>query len=166
MKYKVFEYVCYRIHQFYLQNKPEEIKKDFNIIRLTNLLFMISGIDKGNHLFDIFRFQAWQYGYMDPDLYDVFSKNKGKFEHFEIDRFSFEWTSSDIPTIENPETKKKVDICMDKMIKEHPNTITAGFWNLLFILQNLISYKHMVKYNICYEDMDKKLMIYEPKVYL
>lgn len=133
MKYKVFEYVCYRIHQFYLQNKPEDIKKYFNIIRLTNLLFMISGIDKGNHLFDIFRFQAWQYGHMDPDLYDIFSKNKGKFSHFEVDRFSFKWTSleNDIPTIEDPDIKKKVDICIDKMIKEHPNTITAGFLEYL-----------------------------------
>lgn len=25
MKYKVFEYVCYRIHQFYLQNKVEGV---------------------------------------------------------------------------------------------------------------------------------------------
>ena len=152
MKYKVFEYVCYRIHQFYLQNKPEDIKKYFNIIRLTNLLFMISGIDKGNHLFDIFRFQGWFYGHMDPDIYKEYSKNDLIFK--------------EEPIIEDPEIKKKVDICIDKMIKEHPNTITAGFWNLLFILQNLISYKHMEKYNICYEDMDKNLMIYEPKVYL
>ena len=161
----IFEYICYRIHQFYQQN---HIKNDLGFSKLMKLLYFISGVDTENHLFDIFRFQAWQYGHMDPDLYDVFSKNKGKFGHFEVDRFSFRWTSleNDIPTIEDPEIKKKVDICIDKMIEEHPNTITAGFWNLLFILQNLISYKHMVKYNICYEDMDKKLMIYEPKVYL
>ena len=165
MKYKVFEYVCYRIYQFYQQN---HIKNDLGFSKLMKLLYFISGVDTENHLFDIFRFQAWQYGHMDPDLYDVFSKNKGKFDHFEIDRFSFEWTSSenDIPTIEDPGIKKRVDICVDIMITEHPNTITAGFWNLLFILQNLISYKHMVKYDMCYDDIDKNLMIYEPKVYL
>ena len=125
-------------------------------------------MDKDNHLFDIFRFQAWQYGHMDPDLYKLFVNNNGFFEHFVVDRFSFEWTSleNDIPTIENPEIKKRVDICIDKMIKEHPKTITGDFWLLVNVLQNSVSYKHMVKYDICYEDMDKNLMIYEPKYYL
>lgn len=159
----IFEYICYRIHQFYQQN---HIKNDLGFSKLMKLLYFISGVDTENHLFDIFRFQAWQYGHMDPDLYRYFDENGGIFKHFKADRFSFEWTSSDIPTIENPETKKKVDICINKMIKEHPKTITADFWLLVHILQNSVSYKHMVKYNICYEDMDKNLMIYEPKVYL
>lgn len=164
-KSQVFEYITYRIYQFYQQN---HIKNDLGFSKLMKLLYFISGVDTENHLFDIFRFQAWQYGHMDPDLYDIFSKNKGKFGHFGVDRFSFKWTSleNDIPTIEDPETKKKVDICINKMIKEHPKTITADFWLLVHILQNSVSYKHMAKYNICYEDMDKKLMIYEPKVYL
>lgn len=164
-KSQVFEYITYRIYQFYQQN---HIKNDLGFSKLMKLLYFISGVDTENHLFDIFRFQAWQYGHMDPDLYKLFVNNNGFFEHFVVDRFSFKWTSSenDIPTIEDQEIKKRVDICVDAMIKGHPKTITGDFWLLVNILQNLISYKHMVKYDMCYEDMDKKLMIYEPKYYL
>ena len=144
----IFEYICYRIHQFYQQN---HIKNDLGFSKLMKLLYFISGVDKHNHY-----------------LYSLFDENGGNFEHFNADKFSFEWTSTenDIPTIENPEIKKRVDICIDKMIKEHPKTITGDFWLLVNFLQNSVSYKHMVKYDMCYDDIDKNLMIYEPKVYL
>lgn len=152
LKYQTFEYICYRIYQFHLQNKPEDIKKEFNIIRLTNLLFLISGIDKENHLFDIFRFQGWFYGHMDPDIYNEYSKKDLIFK--------------EICTIDNLDIKNKVDSCIDKMIKEHPQTLLYNKWNLINLCKAHHSYDiYAVRLKRYYEDMDKEILINEPKYF-
>ena len=135
-KESIFEYITYRICQFYQQN---HIKNDLGFSKLMKLLYFISGAD---------------------------TENGGIFKHFKVDRFSFQWTSSDIPIIEDPKLKDRVDICIDKMIKQHPKTITCDYWYLVDMVRDLISYKHSVKYNEEYEDIDNNLMIYEPKIYI
>lgn len=152
LKYQTFEYICYRIYQFHLQNKPEDIKKEFNIIRLTNLLFLISGINKENHLFDIFRFQGWFYGHMDPDIYNEYSKKDLIFK--------------EEPIIDDPEIKRMVDSCIDKMIKEHPQTLLYNKWNLINLCKAHHSYViYAVRLKRYYEDMDKEILINEPKYF-
>ena len=152
MKYRVFEYIIYRIHQFYQNHNSKNKPEDFDIIKWNKLLFLICGIDKENHLFDIFRFQGWFYGHMDPDIYNEYSKK--------------DIIITNEPIIEDPEIKKRVDICIDKMINLYPNTLFYDKWNLVNLCKAHHSYNIYVdRLNRCYEDMDVHMLINEPKYF-
>lgn len=163
LKSKIFEYIAYRLNQWYLENN---LDGKLNIMKLIRLLFLISGVDVDNNLFDIFRFQAWQYGHMEPDIYNLFSNNRGKFKNFEVSRNHFKWTSPSgiIPELDG-EVKKRVDFCIDKLRSEHPKTLIQDWYSLSELCKTYTSYKHYLKYDECYVDMDPLLLTYESQNY-
>lgn len=173
IKYQAFEYIVYRIYKWYNEetNVPiEKIESELTIMKLMMLLFLISGVDTDNHLFDIFRFQAWQYGQMEPDIYNIYSENKGKFKHFEVGRFGFKWLqpddiSTNVPTIDNKELQEKLDICIDILLENYPRTVQADWYHLSELCRSFVSYKEYNKPDIWNTDIDKMLLIYEPKYY-
>ena len=169
-KQQIFEYIVYRIYKWYQENEcPEKVEEELTIMKLMRLLFLISGVDSNYHLFDIFRYQAWQYGQMEPDIYNIYSKNEGKFDHFEVGRFQFKWLFPDdptkIPTIEDIQLKERVDLCIDILIEKYPDTIKANWYNLSLLCKSLVSYKEYNKPDIWFTDIDKMMLIYEPKYY-
>ena len=85
-KIVAFEYVLYKLNEWYKDNNGEK-ENDLSILKVMKLLFFVSGVDTVEHLFGIFnRFQAWQYGHVEADLYSRYSELNGKFEHLEISR--------------------------------------------------------------------------------
>ena len=168
MKQTIFEYIVYRIYKWYKENCPGNPEKELTIMKIMRLLFLISGTDIDHNLFHIFRFQAWQYGQMEPDIYDIYSKNEGKFNYFMVDRFKFKWLSSpenEIPIIKDNQLKERLDICIDEMIKKHPQTIKSGWYNLSELCKSFVSYKEYNKPGYQYTNIDKMILIYEPKHY-
>lgn len=164
-KQQIFEYIIYRIYKWYQENDPENLESELTIMKLMRLLFLISGVDSDNNLFDIFRFQAWQYGQMEPDIYNIYSENEGKFNHFIVDRFKFTWLPTEIPTIDNKELQEKLDLCIDKLLEKYPKTVKAHWYNLSRLCKSFVSYKVYNKPDIWYTDIDKKMLTYEPKYY-
>ncbi len=167
LKQQLFEYIVYRIYKWYKENEvpQEKIESELTIMKLMRLLFLISGVDSDNNLFDIFRFQAWQYGQMEPDIYNIYSENGGKFDHFIVDRFKFTWLPTEIPTIDSKELQEKLDLCIDKLLEKYPKTVQAHWYNLSQLCKSFVSYKVYNKPDIWYTDIDKKLLTYEPKYY-
>ena len=163
LKSKIFEYIAYRLNQWYLENN---LDGKLNIMKLMRLLFLISGVDVDNNLFDVFRFQAWQYGHMEPEIFKLFSDNGGKFKNFEVSRNHFKWTSPSgiIPELDG-EVKKRVDFCIDKLISEHQNTLIQDWYRLSELCKTYTSYKHYLKYDEWYVDMDPLLLTYESQNY-
>lgn len=163
LKSQIFEYIAYRLHQWYRENN---LDGKLNIMKLMRLLFLISGVDVDNNLFDIFRFQAWQYGHMDPDIYKLFSDNGGKFKNFEVSRDHFKWTATlgIIPDLEE-DVKERVDFCIDKLRSEHPKTLIQDWYSLSELCKTYTSYKHYLKYDECYVDMNPLLLTYESQNY-
>ena len=71
----------------WILTKKELGENDLSILKVMKLLFFVSGVDIANNLFDIFdRFQAWQYGHVEADLYNQYSQKKGNFNYLEISR--------------------------------------------------------------------------------
>jgi len=78
-KIAAFEYVLYKLNEWYKDNNGEK-ENDLSILKAMKLLFFVSGVDMANNLFDTFdRFQAWQYGHVEADLYNQYSQKKGDF---------------------------------------------------------------------------------------
>ena len=82
-KLVTFEYVLYKLNEWYEEMNPDKKgtgENDLSILKAMKLLFFISGVDIANNLFDTFnRFQAWQYGHVEADLYNQYSQKKGNF---------------------------------------------------------------------------------------
>ena len=85
-KIAAFQYILYKLNEWYKDNNGEK-ENDLSILKAMKLLFFVSGVDITNNLFDIFdRFQAWQYGHVEADLYNQYSQKKGDFNYLEISR--------------------------------------------------------------------------------
>lgn len=86
-KLYAFECIVWKLLEWYKEANPDKEDNDLSILKVMKLLFFVSGVDKENHLFDVFdRFQAWQYGHVEADIYDYYSTMNGKFRYCTIDR--------------------------------------------------------------------------------
>lgn len=162
-KIQVFEEVLYHLHSWYNEKYPDK-KNDISILKAMKLLFFVSGADTENNLFDIFDFQAWQYGHVEADIYNFYSERKGVFENFTLDRNKLTFEEGYEPK-DNP-FSEKIKGNIQKLKNENPDFIYYEAFRLVDISHSYLSWDiYYNKLNKRYEDMEKEMLKYEPKYY-
>ncbi len=170
-KIAAFEYVLYKLNEWYKDNNGEK-ENDLSILKAMKLLFFVSGVDIANNLFDTFnRFQAWQYGHVEASLYSKYSQQNGKFDHLEISR---EKTSlkDNITELLNEsnylpkELKSKIDDNIEKLKEKNKELINYPAFELVNLSHAYHSWDiYYNKLKKPYTDMDKSIIVNEPKYY-
>lgn len=169
-KITAFEYVLYKLNEWYKENNPTQ-ENDLSILKAMKLLFFVSGVDIANNLFGTFnRFQAWQYGHVEADLYNQYSQKKGNFNYLEISREKTILKLSLTEFIESISLPDKLKSKIDKDIEELKKKNNELINYPAFELVNLSHAYHSwdIYYNKLkkpYTDMDKSIIINEPKYY-
>ena len=169
-KITAFEYVLYKLNEWYKENNPTQ-ENDLSILKAMKLLFFVSGVDIANNLFGTFnRFQAWQYGHVEADLYNQYSQKKGNFNYLEISREKTILKLSLTEFIESISLPDKLKSKIDKDIEELKKKNNELINYPAFELVNLSHAYHSwdIYYNKLkkpYTDMDKSIIINKPKYY-
>ena len=169
-KIAAFEYVLYKLNEWYKENNPTQ-ENDLSILKAMKLLFFVSGVDIASNLFEIFnRFQAWQYGHVEADLYSKYSQLNGKFNYLEISREKTILKLSLTEFIESISLPDKLKSKIDKDIEELKKKNNELINYPAFELVNLSHAYHSwdIYYNKLkkpYTDMDKSIIVNEPKYY-
>lgn len=161
-----FEEVLYHLYEWYKEKNPEGEDNDLSILKVMKLLFFVSGVVKSDNLFEIFdKFQAWQYGHVEADIYNDYFRREGVFENFRIDRNKLEKTNYHyFPN--NNDDSKKIKKSIDELKKENPDIISYDAFRLVDISHSYHSWNiYYNKLKKRYEDMEKEMLIYEPKYY-
>ena len=170
-KIAAFEYVLYKLNEWYKDNNGEK-ENDLSILKAMKLLFFVSGVDMANNLFDTFdRFQAWQYGHVEADLYNQYSQKKGDFNYLEISRertilkekaFTMLNESNYLPK----ELKSKIDDNIEKLKEKNKELINYPAFELVNLSHAYHSWDiYYNKLKKPYTDMDKSIIVNEPKDY-
>lgn len=165
-KIKVFEEILFHLNEWYKEQNPNKDKEnDLSVLKTMKLLFFVSGADSENHLFDIFnKFQAWQYGHVEADIYSAYSEKGGNFDNFTLDRnrlifrdeYQFEGGSF------SEKIKGNIQILKD----ENPDLISYEAFRLVDISHSYLSWDiYYNKLDKRYEDMEIEMLRYEPKYY-
>lgn len=159
-KIKCFNQIIIELITWYNQINPPDKENDLGYAKLMKLLFFICGVNKENHLFDIFNFQAWQYGHVEPDIYDYMKEEKC------FNRFHLDYEPKEI--ILEPSLKLKIHNNIKLLKEKNPKLITCDMFKLVEISQYHWSWK--LYYNKMkgkrYVDMDKEILIYESKYFI
>lgn len=163
IKIQVFEEVLYHLHSWYKEENPDK-ENDISILKAMKLLFFVSGADTENNLFDVFDFQAWQYGHVEADVYNFYSERKGVFENFTLDRNKLTFKDGYEPK-DNP-FSEKIKGNIQKLKNENPDLIYYEAFRLVDISHSYLSWDiYYNKLNRRYEDIEKEMLTYEPKYY-
>ena len=170
-----FEYVVYKLKEWYEEMNPNKKKteeNDLSILKVMKLLFFVSGVDIANNLFDTFnRFQAWQYGHVEADLYNQYSQKKGNFSNLEISRERTILKGKTLTELDesNPlpkELKSKIDDDIEKLKEKNKELINYPAFELVNLSHAYHSWDiYYNKLKKPYTDMDKSIIINEPKYY-
>lgn len=165
-KINCFEEVLYHLYAWYKEKNPEVENNDLSILKVMKLLFFVSGADQLNNLFEVFdKFQAWQYGHVEADIYNDYFRKGGVFENFRIDRNKLEKTNHNYSP-NNNNNSKKIKKSINKLKKENPDIISYDAFRLVDISHSYHSWNiYYNKLEKRYEDMEKEMLIYEPKYY-
>ena len=170
-KIAAFEYVLYKLNEWYKDNNGEK-ENDLSILKAMKLLFFVSGVDIANNLFDTFnRFQAWQYGHVEADLYNQYSQKKGDFNYLEIsrERTIFKekaFTMLNESNYLSKELKSKIDDNIEKLKEKNKELINYPAFELVNLSHAYHSWDiYYNKLKKPYTDMDKSIIINEPKYY-
>ncbi|ATA90596.1 hypothetical protein CGC58_05890 [Capnocytophaga stomatis] len=163
-KIQVFEEILCHLDEWYKEQNPGK-ENDLSILKVMKLLFFVSGADSENHLFDVFdKFQAWQYGHVEADIYNMYSEKKGDFSDFSIDRNKLIFKENYKPKANSHSEKIKINLEKIKVINS--DLISYDAFRLVDISHSYLSWDiYYNKLNKRYEDMDKKMLTYEPKYY-
>lgn len=163
-KISVFEEILFHLNEWYQEKNPGK-ENDISILKAMKLLFFVSGADTENNLFDVFnRFQAWQYGHVEADIYNFYSERKGVFENFTLDRNKLTFKEGYEPK-DNP-FSEKIKGNIQKLKNENPDFIYYEAFRLVDISHSYHSWDiYYNKLNKPYENMERKMLIYEPKYY-
>lgn len=161
-----FEEVLYHLYEWYKEKNPEGEDNDLSILKVMKLLFFVSGVVKSDNLFEIFdKFQAWQYGHVEADIYNDYFRREGVFENFRIDRNKLEKTNYHYSPNNNDDSKK-IKKSIDELKKENPDIISYDAFRLVDISHSYHSWNiYYNKLKKRYKDMEKEMLIYEPKYY-
>ena len=169
-KITAFEYVLYKLNEWYKGNNPTQ-ENDLSILKAMKLLFFVSGVDIANNLFGTFnRFQAWQYGHVEADLYNQYSQKKGDFNYLEISRERtvlkekafIMLNESNFPK----ELKSKIDDDIEKLKEKNKELINYPAFELVNLSHAYHSWDiYYNKLKKPYTDMDKSIIVNEPKYY-
>ncbi|EKB59439.1 type II toxin-antitoxin system antitoxin SocA domain-containing protein [Bergeyella zoohelcum] len=163
-KIQVFEEVLYHLNSWYKEKNPEK-ENDISILKAMKLLFFVSGADVENNLFDVFnKFQAWQYGHVESDIYNFYSRNNGKFFSIELDRNTLRIKENYTP--KNGEYSEKIRTNIERIKEINSDLISYDAFHLVDISHSHLSWDiYYNKLNRRYEDMEKEMLKYEPKYY-
>lgn len=162
-KIQVFEEVLYHLHSWYNEKYPDK-ENDISILKAMKLLFFVSGADTENNLFNVFDFQAWQYGHVEADIYNAYSEKKGDFDNFKLNRNKLIFKDGYEPK-DNP-FSEKIKGNIQKLKNENPDFIYYEAFRLVDISHSYLSWDiYYNKLNKRYEDMEKEMLKYEPKYY-
>ena len=174
-KIAAFEYIVYKLKDWYEDmnpNKKETGENDLSVLKVMKLLFFVSGVDIANNLFDIFdRFQAWQYGHVEADLYNQYSQKKGNFNYLEISRERTvlkekAFTMLNESNYLSKELKLKIDDDIEKLKEKNKELINYPAFELVNLSHAYHSWDiYYNKLKKPYTDMDKSIIINEPKYY-
>jgi len=169
-KITAFEYVLYKLNEWYKGNNPTQ-ENDLSILKAMKLLFFVSGVDIANNLFGTFnRFQAWQYGHVEADLYNQYSQKKGNFNYLEISRERtvlkekafIMLNESNFPK----ELKSKIDDDIEKLKEKNKELINYKASRLVNLSHAHYSWDiYHNRLNQPYTDMDIRIITNEPKYY-
>ncbi len=170
-KIVAFEYVLYKLNEWYKDNNGEK-ENDLSILKAMKLLFFVSGVDIANNLFDTFnRFQAWQYGHVEADLYNQYSQKKGVFNYLEISREKTILKEKTLTELDESnslpkELKSKIDDNIEKLKEKNKELINYPAFELVNLSHAYHSWDiYYNKLKKPYTDMDKSIIINEPKYY-
>ena len=169
-KIAAFEYVLYQLNEWYKENNPTQ-ENDLSILKAMKLLFFVSGVDIASNLFGTFnRFQAWQYGHVEADLYSKYSQLNGKFNYLEISREKTILKLSLTEFIESislpDKLKSKIDDDIEKLKEKNKELINykaSRLVNLSHAHYSCDIYHNRL--NQPYTDMDIRIITNEPKYY-
>ena len=131
-------------------------------------LFLLSGVDKENHLFDIFdNFQAWTFTYSEADIYSAYSKCKGVFDFVGVSKDSVCIFDEATLLAKLPEdVKSKIDNAFVKLKEKNINLINYSRDRLTNLTKAHHSYQiYDKRLKTPYVTMDKGMLISEPKYF-
>ena len=165
-KIAAFEYVLYKLNEWYKENNPTQ-ENDLSILKAMKLLFFVSGVDIANNLFGTFnRFQAWQYGHVEADLYSKYSQLNGKFKHLEISREKTNLTEAIKNISLSDDLKSKIDKDIEELKKRNNELINYKASRLVNLSHAHYSWDiYHNRLNQPYTDMDIRIITNEPKYY-
>ena len=174
-KIAAFEYIVYKLKEWYEDMNPkkkETGENDLSVLKVMKLLFFVSGVDIANNLFDIFdRFQAWQYGHVEADLYNQYSQKKGNFSNLEISRERTILKGKTVTELNESnflpkKLKSKIDNDIEKLKEKNNELINYPAFELVNLSHAYHSWDiYYNKLKKPYTDMDKSIIINEPKYY-
>ena len=170
-KIAAFEYVLYKFNEWYKENNPTQ-ENDLSILKAMKLLFFVSGVDIASNLFGTFnRFQAWQYGHVEADLYNQYSQKKGNFNYLEISRERTvlkekAFTMLNESNCLSKELKLKIDDDIEKLKEKNKELINYKASRLVNLSHAHYSWDiYHNRLNQPYTDMDIRIITNEPKYY-
>lgn len=164
IKIQVFEEILYHLNEWYKERNFGKEDNDLSILKVMKLLFFVSGVDSENHLFGIFdRFQAWQYGHVEADIYDYYYRNEGRFKNLILDRKKTDFISTDVI---GSDFSQKISESVNKLKKENIDLISYEAFRLVDISHSYISWDiYYNKLNKPYQDISEDMLKYEPRYY-
>ena len=160
-KIQTFEEILYHLNEWYKERNAGK-ENDLSILKVMKLLFFVSGVDSKNHLFDVFnRFQAWQYGHVEADIYDYYYRNGGHFKNLILDRKKTNFRNTGII---KSDFSQKISESVNKLKKENIDLISYEAFRLVDISHSYISWD--IYYNkLPYQDISEDMLKYEPRYY-
>lgn len=163
-KISVFKEILFHLNEWYKELNPTK-ENDLSILKVMKLLFFVSGVNQENNLFGIFdKFQAWQYGHVEADIYNYYSENKGIFGEFNLDRFTLKINSS--YTSKSNSEFQKIQDDINELKKINLELISYDAFRLVDISHSYSSWDiYYNKLHKRYENINKDILTYEPKYY-
>ncbi|MFJ1438149.1 hypothetical protein ACILPE_00235 [Capnocytophaga canimorsus] len=163
IKIQVFEEILYHLNEWHKEQNPGK-ENDLSILKVMKLLFFVSGADSENHLFDVFdKFQAWQYGHVEAEIYDYYYKNEGRFENLTLNRKTTDFSNT---AIINSNFSQKISKNVNKLKEENIDLISYEAFRLVDISHSYISWDfYYNKLNKPYQDISEDMLKYEPRYY-
>ena len=131
-------------------------------------LFLLSGVDRENHLFDIFdNFQAWTLNISESDIYKEYSDCKGVFEFVGISKdVTCVFDGINLLTKLPKDVKLKIDNAFVKLKEKNINLINYSRTSLTNLVKAHHSYDiYHNRLKKPYVRMDKEMLITEPKYF-
>lgn len=165
VKIQCFKQIVYELHRWWIEENSDK-ENDLNITKVMKLLFFVSGADSKNHLFDVFdKFQAWQYGHVEADVYSFYSEKDGAFGNFTIDRNRLVF--KDEYPLESDSFSEKIKNNIQILKDKNPDLISYDTFRLVDINHTYYSWDiYYNRLNKRYEDMEIEMLRYEPKYYI
>ena len=169
LKVLAFQYVVVKLVEWFEdEHKDLIVPNTLSIIPTMQYLFLLSGVDKENHLFDIFdNFQAWTFTYSEADIYSAYSKCKGIFDFVGVSKDSVCIFDEATLLAKLPEdVKSKIDNAFVKLKEKNINLINYSRDRLTNLTKAHHSYQiYDKRLKTPYVTMDKGMLITEPKYF-